>query len=71
MDFSNIAVWEILCLFLGFGVIGFYDDYRKVKMANSKGLSGRLKLLFQFTLSGFISYFLVTYFLPNTKTALW
>ncbi len=70
MDFSNVAVWEILCLYLGFGVIGFYDDYRKVKFSNSKGLSGRLKLLFQFSLAGFISYFLMTHFLPNTKLSI-
>ncbi|MCA9561252.1 MAG: phospho-N-acetylmuramoyl-pentapeptide-transferase, partial [Myxococcales bacterium] len=37
-----------------FGVIGFIDDYLKLRYRNSKGLSGRYKLLFQFTISAVV-----------------
>ena len=33
---------------LGFGAIGFVDDYRKVAKKNSRGLPGRKKLIYQF-----------------------
>ncbi len=47
VDLRNIFVWAVLAVMLGFGAIGFVDDYRKVKKKDSKGLSGRFKLLWQ------------------------
>ncbi len=44
-DLRNRYVWIVLLLTLGFGGIGFIDDYLKVSKRNSKGLSGRLKLI--------------------------
>ena len=46
-DLSNIYVWSVLIVTIGFGLIGFVDDYRKVSKKNSKGLAGRYKLLCQ------------------------
>ncbi len=46
-DLSNVLVWSVLIVLLGFGAIGFVDDYRKIRKKNSKGLSGRYKLLWQ------------------------
>jgi len=46
-ELTNIYVWVVLAVMLGFGAIGFVDDYRKVAKRDSKGLSGRYKLLFQ------------------------
>lgn len=46
-DLSNVLVWAVLIVLLGFGAIGFIDDFRKIRKKNSKGLSGRYKLLFQ------------------------
>ncbi|HJQ59272.1 MAG TPA: phospho-N-acetylmuramoyl-pentapeptide-transferase [Vineibacter sp.] len=43
-DLRNRYVWIVLLLTLGFGVIGFIDDYLKVSKRSSHGLSGRLKL---------------------------
>ena len=39
---------------------GGYDDYLKLKYKNTKGLSGKKKLLFQFTLSGLIALYLLS-----------
>ena len=44
-DLSNIYVWVTLLVTVGFGAVGFIDDYRKVKLKNSEGLSARQKML--------------------------
>ncbi len=46
-DLSNRYIWVILLVTLGYGVIGFIDDYRKVIKGNSDGLSARSKYLWQ------------------------
>lgn len=43
-DLSNIYIWIALWVTLGFGVIGFVDDYRKITKKNTKGLSARQKM---------------------------
>ncbi len=49
-DLSNVYIWIVLYITFGFGLIGFIDDYLKVSKNNHKGLSGRLKLIFQFSI---------------------
>ena len=46
-DLRNGYVWVILIVTLGFGLIGFGDDFLKLTKRNSKGLPGRVKLLGQ------------------------
>jgi len=46
-DLSNRFVWILLATTLGFGLIGFYDDYLKLVVGNSKGLAARYKYLAQ------------------------
>jgi len=46
-DLQNRYVWVVLATTLGFGVIGWVDDYRKVVHRNPKGLSARAKLFWQ------------------------
>jgi phospho-N-acetylmuramoyl-pentapeptide-transferase len=46
-DLSNPFVWAILIVIVGFGAIGFVDDYAKIAKKNSKGLPGRRKLMWQ------------------------
>ena len=61
-DLSNIYVWIVLYITLGFGLIGFIDDYLKILKNNHKGLSGRLKLIFQifFTFVAALWIYLIT-----------
>lgn len=47
-DLSHVGIWLLLLLLLGYGGVGFYDDYAKIKYRNSKGLSARWKLIWQF-----------------------
>ena len=46
-DLANLYVWVVLFVTLGFGAIGFMDDYLKVSKKNVKGLAGKKKLLAQ------------------------
>jgi len=46
-DLSNHYVWTILLVTLGYGIVGFVDDYRKVIKRNSDGLSAKAKYLWQ------------------------
>jgi phospho-N-acetylmuramoyl-pentapeptide-transferase len=46
-DLHNHYVWVVLLTTLGFGVIGWVDDYRKVVHRNPKGLSAKAKMFWQ------------------------
>jgi len=50
-NLANTYIWIAVFVTLGFGMIGFLDDYRKVIQKNSKGLSPRTKLLCQIFLA--------------------
>lgn len=47
-DLRDSYVWIVLLVTLGYGMIGFLDDFLKVSKRNTKGLPGKLKLLGQF-----------------------
>ena len=46
-DLRNRFVWVVLVVTLGFGLIGWVDDYRKVVQCNPNGLSARAKFFWQ------------------------
>ncbi len=46
-DLSNRYVWIAVLVTIAFGLIGFYDDYLKLVVGNSKGLAARWKYLAQ------------------------
>jgi phospho-N-acetylmuramoyl-pentapeptide-transferase len=47
-NLANPYVWVVLFVTLGFGAIGFYDDYLKVTKQSHKGFSGRARLSLEF-----------------------
>jgi phospho-N-acetylmuramoyl-pentapeptide-transferase len=49
-DVSNPYVWVVLMVTVGYGAIGFGDDFLKLTKRNTKGLPGRFKLLAQFVI---------------------
>ena len=46
------ATWMVLIVMLGYGAIGFYDDWKKVMEKSAAGLAGRMKLFFQILIGG-------------------
>jgi len=49
-DLKSTLVWLALVVTVGYGAIGFLDDYLKISKKNKKGLPGKLKLLGQFVI---------------------
>ena len=48
---ANPYVWITLGVFVGFGAIGFVDDYLKLTKHNTAGISGKKRLMMEFGLS--------------------
>jgi len=46
-NLDNRAVWTVVGVTVGYGLLGFVDDYRKVRQGHSAGISGGTKLFWQ------------------------
>lgn len=58
-DLSNRYVWVALLVTLSLGLVGFYDDLKKIREESSAGISARLKFLLQSLIGFFASLYLV------------
>ncbi|SHJ51605.1 phospho-N-acetylmuramoyl-pentapeptide-transferase [Aureimonas altamirensis] len=58
-DLRNLYVWAVLLVTVGFGAIGFYDDYLKVTKQSHKGFSGKARLALEFLIAGIASAIIV------------
>jgi len=67
-DLTNYYIWVILVVTVGFGIIGFADDYRKLTRKNSKGLRMKEKMLYQILVA--LAASLLLYFYPMFKSTL-
>ncbi|MEO5587633.1 MAG: phospho-N-acetylmuramoyl-pentapeptide-transferase [Novosphingobium sp.] len=65
MNLGNPFVWACLAVTLGFGAIGFMDDYDKVSKGSHKGVSGRTRLLLEFAVAGVAAYIIVSQISTN------
>ena len=50
-DLANPYVWTVLLVTMGFGAIGFYDDYLKVTKQSHMGFSGKARLGIEFAIA--------------------
>jgi len=55
-NWHNPYLWTVLFVTIGFGCIGYVDDYLKVSRQNPKGLNSKIKLFFEFLIAGFAVY---------------
>ena len=55
-DLSNPYLWVVLLVTIGYGAIGFVDDYLKVSQQNPKGLNGKIKLVLEFIIAAAAVY---------------
>jgi phospho-N-acetylmuramoyl-pentapeptide-transferase len=61
---DNPFVWMVALVTLGFGLIGFWDDYAKVSKQNVKGVPGKVRLGLGFVIAGLAAYW-ATIFHPT------
>ena len=59
-DLGNRYIWVVLLTTLGFGAIGWVDDYRKVVHRNPKGLSARVKFFWQSLIAIIVALYLAS-----------
>ncbi|WP_449411983.1 phospho-N-acetylmuramoyl-pentapeptide-transferase [Pandoraea soli] len=57
-DLSNRFIWIVLTVTLGFGIIGWIDDYRKVVYKDPRGMSSREKYFWQSIIGLFAAIYL-------------
>lgn len=71
-DLRNQLVWLTLVVTVGFGLIGFADDYMKITKKNTKGLPGKLRLGWEFVIAGAVMIYLFysDVFEPSVRLAL-
>ena len=50
-DLKNIYIWIVLFVCTSLGLLGFLDDYLKIKLKNSSGINAKLKFLGQFIIA--------------------
>ena len=65
MDLTNPFVWACLAVTVGFGTIGFMDDYDKVTKRSHKGVSGKVRLLMEFIVAGIAAWIIVSQISTN------
>jgi len=69
-DLSNRYVWVVLLVTLGYGAIGFVDDYMKVTRRSSGGLKGKLKLVAEIAIAGIAAIWITDISTPNLTNML-
>jgi len=59
VNLTEPLVWGVLIMLLGFGAIGFWDDFIKNRWKNFKGISPRYRLLYEFGISSAMLFLFV------------
>src|SRR5256714_9913254 len=67
---ANPYVWIVLGVTLGFGLVGFYDDYLKVTRQSHSGFSGRTRLAIEIVIAAVACYAFASLGRPPFATSL-
>jgi phospho-N-acetylmuramoyl-pentapeptide-transferase len=65
-DLFNPYVWFLIFIVAGFGLLGAYDDYKKIKFKNSSGVSFKFKIIAQIIIA-IIGILLLNYFSDHSE----
>ena len=65
-DLSNYYIWFLLYIVTSFGLLGAYDDYKKIKFKNSSGISFKFKLISQILIAT-VGVFGLSHFSQNIE----
>ena len=65
-DLLNPYIWFLIYIVGSFGLLGVYDDYKKIKFNNSSGISLKIKIIFQITLA-FFGILILIYFVDSPE----
>ena len=60
-DLSSTYIWFLLFIVTSYGLLGAYDDYKKIKYKNSSGISFRFKIISQIIIA-VLGILLLSYF---------
>ncbi len=66
MDWASTYTWQVITAVLGFGLVGFIDDFLKITRRNSDGLSAKAKMAGQILVS--LGLMIWVYFTRNGET---
>ncbi|OCH14091.1 MULTISPECIES: phospho-N-acetylmuramoyl-pentapeptide-transferase [unclassified Aliivibrio] len=69
-DLTNPYVWAVMFVLLGYGAVGFVDDYRKVVRKNTDGLIARWKYFWQSAIALVVAFALYAYGKDTAATQL-
>jgi phospho-N-acetylmuramoyl-pentapeptide-transferase len=69
-DLSNVYVWTAVLVTLAYGLLGFADDYKKVTKHSSAGLSGKVRLLIEFSVAFLATYLIMQVEVPAQQGVL-
>ena len=69
-DLSNHLMWIVVIVTILYGTIGWVDDYKKLVLGNSKGLSAKTKIFWQSVVALAVAIFLYTNAQTPSDTAL-
>ncbi len=70
MDLTTVYTWIVLAVTIGFGLVGFVDDYQKLTKRNTRGVPGKIRLLIQIAIAGLATWFIVDFAGGDHATAL-
>jgi phospho-N-acetylmuramoyl-pentapeptide-transferase len=65
-DLFNPYVWFLIFIVASFGLLGAYDDYKKIKFKNSSGVSFKFKIIAQIIIA-IIGILLLNYFSDHSE----
>lgn len=71
VDWSNRFVWIVLLVTLGFGAVGWSDDYRKVVNKNPQGMPAKEKYFWQTLIGGIAAFYLAFTIAQNSNLEVW